>query len=87
MAVVTYALRAGGFWLMGRVTLPPRMEAALIYLPGAVLTSLIVPPVIEEGLPGVMALMATALAMWWRGNLLLAMVAGVGTVWLARIVL
>lgn len=87
MAVVTYATRAGGYWIMGRVTLSPRVAAMLSYLPGAVLTSLVVPAVLEEGVPGVIALVATALAMWWRGNLLIALLAGVCTIWLARLVL
>lgn len=87
MAILTYLTRAGGYWIMGRITLSPRVAAMLAYLPGAVLTSLVVPAVLAEGLPGVIALAATGLAMWWRGNLLLALVAGVGTIWLARLVL
>lgn len=63
MAVVTYATRAGGYWIMGRITLSSRLEAALTYLPGAVLASLVVPVVVEEGLSGVLALVATAVAM------------------------
>lgn len=43
----------------------------LVYLSGAVLA----------------ALGVTALAMWWRGNLLIAMFAGVGTVWFLRMML
>ncbi len=87
MAVVTYLTRAGGYWMMGRVTLSPRIAAMLAYLPGAVLTSLVVPAVLEEGIEGVIALGATALAMWWRGNVLVAMLAGVVTIWLARMLL
>jgi uncharacterized membrane protein len=84
MAIVTYATRAGGYWLMGRVTLTPRVAAMLAALPGAVLAALVVPAVLEEGVAGVVALGATALAMRWRGNLLLAMLAGVGTIWIMR---
>ncbi len=87
MALVTYATRVGGYWIMGRVTLSPRVAAVLAYLPGAVLTSLIVPAVLEEGFEGVIALGVTALAMWRRGSLLFAMLAGVGTIWLLRLVL
>lgn len=87
MAIVTYATRAGGYWLMGRITLSPRVAVMLAYLPGAVLTSLVVPAVLTEGLAGVIALAATALAMQWRGNLLLAMLVGVGTIWLVRLML
>ena len=87
MAVVTYATRAGGYWIMGRVALSPRVAAMLVYLPVAVLASLVVPAVLGEGIEGMIALGATALAMWWRGNLLIAMLTGVGTIWLVRLAL
>lgn len=87
MGIVTYALRAGGYWLMGRVTISPRMEAALGYLPGAVITALVVPSAIEAGLPGIAGVGAIALVMWKRPNLLLALVAGMGTVVLLRTIL
>jgi len=84
MAIVTYGCRAGGYWLMGRVTISPRIEIGLTYLPGAVLISLVAPAMAEEGIPGVCAVAATALAMRLTNSLLVAMVAGVGTVWLMR---
>jgi len=84
MALVTYACRAGGYWLMGRVTMSPRIEIGLTYLPGAVLVSLVAPAMAEEGIPGVCAVAVTALAMRMTNNLLVAMVAGIGTVWLVR---
>jgi uncharacterized membrane protein len=84
MAIVTYACRAGGYWLMGRVAMSPRIEIGLTYLPGAVLISLVAPAMAEEGIPGVCAVAATALAMRKTNNLLIAMVAGIGTVWLVR---
>lgn len=84
MAVVTYALRAGGYWLMGRVTLSPRFEAGLAYLPGAVITALVVPSAIEAGWPGIVGLAAVAVVMRRWNNLFLALVAGIGAVWLMR---
>lgn len=84
MAVVTYATRAGGYWIMGRVTLSPRVAAMLVSLPGAVLTALVVPAVLGEGIAGLAALAVTAVVMRWRGNLLLAMVAGIVTIQLMR---
>jgi len=87
MGIVTYALRAGGYWLMGRVTISPRMEAALAYLPGAVITALVVPSALEAGFPGVVGVGVIALVMWKRPSLLLAMVAGMGAVVLLRNVL
>ncbi len=84
MALITYGFRAGGYWLMGRVTLSPRVEAGLAYLPGAVITALVVPAALDAGLEGVLGLLAVGLAMRLRSNLLLAMVAGIVTVWLVR---
>ena len=84
MAIVTYVTRIAGYWIMGRVTLSPRVAAMLASLPGAVLTALVVPAVLEEGVAGIVALAATALVMSWRGNLLLAMVTGIVTIQLMR---
>ncbi len=84
MAAITYGFRGGGYWLMGRVTLSPRMEAGLAYLPGAVITALVVPSMLEAGVPGVFGVAVVALCMWIRPNLLLAMTAGIVTVWLIR---
>ena len=84
MAVITYGFRGGGYWLMGRVTLSPRMEAGLAYLPGAVITALVVPSMLEAGTPGVFGVAVVALCMRIRPNLLLAMTAGIVTVWLLR---
>lgn len=84
MAIVTYILRAAGYWLVGRFTLSPRLEAALTYLPGAVLTALVIPAVIDEPGPGIPALLATALIMRRTGNLFLALTGGVFVVWAMR---
>lgn len=41
MAVVTYAIRAGGFWLMGYVPLTRRVRSILNALPGSVVVAVI----------------------------------------------
>jgi len=87
MGIVTYALRAGGYWLMGRVAISPRMEGALAYLPGSVITALVVPSALEAGVPGVVGVGVVALVMWKRPNLLLALLASMGAVALLRTVL
>ena len=84
MAIITYGFRGGGYWLMGRLTLSPRMEAGLAYLPGAVITALVVPSMLEAGTPGVFGVIVVALCMRVRPNLLIAMTAGIVTVWLLR---
>lgn len=85
MAVVTYACRAGGYWMMGRVKISPRIEAGLSYLPGAVLASLVVPAMAREGIPGVCAVVVTAILMRLTNNLLMAMIGGIVTVWAVRL--
>ncbi len=77
MALVTYATRASGLWLMGRVTLSPRVDAWLRYVPGTVLVALVAPGVLDSGLPGVVAALITAAVAVRSGNALLAMAAGV----------
>ena len=84
MALATYATRVGGLWLLGRVTLTPRVEAWLERVPGAVLAAIVAPAALSAGIPGVLALLATVLVMARTRNLLLALVVGVGTVWLLR---
>jgi uncharacterized membrane protein len=84
MACVTYATRAGGFWLMSRVTLSRRVEAWLRHIPGAVLISIIAPTVITGGSAEAGAALVTALIALRTGSLPLAMAAGVSAVWVLR---
>jgi uncharacterized membrane protein len=77
MAVVTYATRASGLWL-GRLRVHPRLNAMLAGLPGAILVSIAAPALVEAGVRGVSAGAVTAaVALWWRGNIVVPMVAGV----------
>ncbi|MFZ5897941.1 MAG: AzlD family protein [Bacillota bacterium] len=87
MAVVTYATRAGGLWLMSRVTLSKRTMAWLRYVPGTVLMAIVAPTVLSGGLAEKVAGLATALVAWRSENLLLALATGVGVVWGVRLVL
>lgn len=87
MAVVTYATRAGGLWMMSRVTLSKRMMAWLRHVPGTVLMAIVAPAVLSGGFAEGVAGLATALVAWRSRNLLLALATGVGVVWGARLVL
>jgi len=87
MAVATYAARAGGYWLMGRVPLSGRLERALRHVPGAVLVAIIAPTVVAGGLAEKAAALATALAALRTGNLLVSLACGVGVVLAVRAVL
>ena len=85
MALVTYATRAGGFWLMGLVTLSPRIETWLRQIPGAVLVAIIAPTVLASSLAETLAALATVLVAIRTKNVLIAMVVGVAMVWVLRL--
>ena len=84
MALVTYATRAGGLWLMGRITPSYRVEAWLRNIPGAVLLSIVTPLALTNGPADALAAAATALVVARTHNLLLAIVIGVGAAWVLR---
>jgi uncharacterized membrane protein len=86
MALVTYATRAGGFWLMGLVTPSPRVEAWLKQIPGAVLVALIAPTVLASSIAETCAAIATVLVAIRTKNVLIAMLVGVAVVALLRLV-
>ncbi|WP_417693570.1 AzlD family protein [Roseibium sp.] len=50
MTGVTYFMRAGGFWLMGRLPLTDRIRRGLEALPGAIIVSTILPIVLKGDL-------------------------------------
>jgi len=84
MALVTYATRAGGLWVMGRVPPSPRVERWLRQIPGAVLVSIVAPAVAFGGLVSLAAAAVAALVAALTRNILLAMIAGVALVWALR---
>ena len=86
MALVTYATRAGGFWLMGLVTPSPRIEAWLKQIPGAVLVAIIAPTVLASSIAETVAAIATVLVAIRTKNVLIAMLVGVATVALLRLI-
>ncbi len=86
MAAATYVTRAGGLWLMRRMTPSPFIAACLSHLPGT-LPIAIVAPLLFKGSPAEFAAAGvTALVMANTGNLLITLIAGVGLVWLLRAV-
>jgi branched chain amino acid efflux pump len=87
MALVTYLTRAGGVWLMGLVTLSPRLEAWLRSIPGAVLVALVAPTVFTSSVAETLAALATVLVALRTRNVLFALVIGVGVVWVLRMVI
>ncbi len=80
MAAVTYATKAGGLWLVGRVDLSERAEAGLDVLPGAVVVAFVAPALANGGVPEWVAASATVAVAHKTGSLLLSLGVGVGTV-------
>lgn len=65
MAGITYALRAGGYWVMGRVPITPKMRRGLEALPGAIIVSTVIPIVLQGGLAvGLCLFVAAAVQVW-----------------------
>lgn len=62
MALVTYATRAGGIFLVGFVPMSARTENFLRYLAGAVLVALVVPATVRGGPEGYVAVGVAILA-------------------------
>jgi len=77
MAAVTAFTRFAGFWMMGRMTLTPRVLRMLEALPGSVVAALIVPVIAKEGVSAGAAMVVVALLMIWRRNEFLALAAGI----------
>ena len=77
MAVATYAMRAGGFWLMGRLPLTPALKRMLEALPGSIIAAIVLPIVARIGPVAALAVVAAAIVMAWRRNELLAVAAGI----------
>ena len=84
MAIVTYATRAGGLWLIGRVRSSPLIKRWLCHIPGAVLVS-IVAPIVAAGDPSeLLAVLITVVVGVRTGNVLLTTLVGVAVVWMVR---
>ena len=84
MTLFVYATRAGGFWLIGRVTIGRRLQAMLEALPGAVIAATIAPILLTGGIAAWLAMIAAALTMVFVRNDFAAVVAGVAVAALAR---
>ena len=84
MGTVTYACRAGGFWLAQRLTPGPFVRAWLEHLPGAVFAALVGPMVVGAGAAGWLAAGVGFVAMRRTGHFLVAIVVGVLTYLVAR---
>ncbi len=77
MTVTVYLTRAGGYWLIGRVTIGPRLRRMLDALPGAIIASTIAPILVQGGLRAVLAMGAAAAVMVLMRNDFAAVLTGV----------
>ena len=85
MALVTFAVKAGGLLLANRLPRQGFAAAWLKHIPGAVLASLVAPALVTGSAAEVIAAAATALVFIVTRSLLPAMAAGVLAVYLARL--
>lgn len=76
MAAATYAMRAGGFWLMTHVPLTRRVRRMLAALPGSIIAATVLPIIVGGGLVAMLAIVTAALVMVVRRNDFLAVIAG-----------
>ncbi len=77
MSFATILTRLSGHWMMGRVTLTPRIRRMLEALPGSVVAALVVPVMVKEGLPATLAMIAVGALMIWRRNEFVALACGI----------
>lgn len=77
MAAAVILCRLGGYWLLGRFSIGPRLRKILNALPGAVIASTIAPILLTGGVSAWAALIAAALTMVALRNDFAALVAGV----------
>lgn len=76
MALATYAMRAGGYWLMGRVPLTPLLRRMLEALPGSIVAATVLPIIVNGGAVAVLAVGTAGAVMWIRRSDFLAVLAG-----------
>lgn len=84
MTLVTFLCRIAGVVLMSRVRITPRIERGLRALPGSIILATILPVVIDNGLPAILALTAAILAMAVTRIDIVGLLVGLGTLSIIR---
>jgi uncharacterized membrane protein len=87
MTVATIATRLGGLWLIGRVKMSPFVERWLKALPCALITAIVAPTVLGGGTSAALGAVAVILTMARTRSLLLSLAAGVGAVFVTKMLL
>ncbi len=76
MALVTYLLRVGGFWLMAHVPPTRRVRRMLEALPRSVVVAVVLPIIVRDGLAAALAIGAAGAVMLLRSSDILAVLTG-----------
>lgn len=84
MMLVTFLCRIAGVVVMSRVRITPRIERGLRALPGSIILATILPVVIDNGVPAMIALAAAIMAMAVTRIDIVGLVAGLGTLAVIR---
>jgi uncharacterized membrane protein len=84
MAVATYAMRAGGFWLMSHVPPSPRLRKMLNALPGSVIVATVLPIIVRDGVTALLAIGAAMVVVLVTRKDIVAVIAGMAVAALAR---
>ncbi|MDE2579881.1 MAG: AzlD domain-containing protein [Hyphomicrobiales bacterium] len=75
-ALVTYLLRAGGYFLMAAVPMTGRVKAGLDALPASIFIAVVAPAAVKAGPVGVIAVGAAGLSMWFSRSEILSIIVG-----------
>jgi uncharacterized membrane protein len=85
LGLVTYVLRAGGFFMMRYVTITPRVEAWLRSIPIALIGAILGPIAVNGGPPEWIGIVVAVGLMYVIGNEFIAAMLACGAVALVRL--
>ena len=84
MTLVTFLCRIAGVVVMSRVRITPRIERGLRALPGSIILATILPVVIDNDWPAMIALAAAIIVMALTRIDIVGLLAGLGTLAVIR---
>lgn len=84
MAGATYFTRAGGLFVVSRISPSPRFRAFLSHMPSSILVAIIVPTLVGKGPSELIAAFVAALAAVFTRNLIVSLLSGLITISILR---
>ncbi len=81
MGLATYACRGGGYWLFSQIRPSPLMRAVMVYLPGTLFCSYVVPALVQGGVQPMVGAAATVAIMLGTRSVVLSIAGGVAGAW------